>query len=82
MEKYEGSKATQLAYDEFFKCDFENIELPGKEYIDALNNIPYFTDKLIEQIQKGNRCFGFGCCKNADRLRYASAYDVFPPDRP
>lgn len=52
MEKYESSKATQLAHDEFFKYDFENIELPGKEYIDALNNASYFTDKLIEQIQK------------------------------
>ncbi len=52
MEKYESSKATQLAQNEFFKYDFENIELPGKEYIDALNNTSFFTDKLIERIRK------------------------------
>ena len=41
MEKYEFDQATQLAEDEFFKYDFENIELPGKEYIDALNNASF-----------------------------------------
>lgn len=52
MGKYESSKATQIAQNEFFKYDFENIELPGKEYIDALNNASFFTEKLFDQIIK------------------------------
>ncbi|MEE1066194.1 MAG: hypothetical protein UH249_08695 [Acutalibacteraceae bacterium] len=52
MGKYESSKATQIAQNEFFKYDFENIELPGKEYIDALNNASFFTEKLLDQIKK------------------------------
>ncbi len=52
MERYEFDQATQLAEDEFFKYDFENIELPGKEYIDALNNASFFAEKLLDQIKK------------------------------
>lgn len=52
MEKYEFDQATQLAEDEFFKYDFENIELPGKEYIDALSNASFFSEKLLDQIKK------------------------------
>lgn len=65
MKKYEDGQATQLAQGEFFKYDFENVELPGKEYIDTLNNTSIFSDALIETIKKS----GFnGDCKDKNQL--------------
>lgn len=47
MKKYQDGQATQLAEGEFFKYDFENIELPGKAYIDTLNSTSIFSEAMI-----------------------------------
>lgn len=50
MEKFQSNEDTMLAQGEFFKYDFENDELPGKEYIDSLDEVSIFTDKVKSRI--------------------------------
>lgn len=46
--KYPENEATQIAQNEFLWYDFENQEVPGKEYIEALECASPFADKLKE----------------------------------
>lgn len=42
--------ATEYAYGKIFEFDFDNCELPGKEYINSLNEITLFVDAVKKRV--------------------------------
>lgn len=48
---YSDGEKTQLAFDELFSLDYEPEALPAKEYMDSLNDLKLFSERIIKRIR-------------------------------
>lgn len=48
---YSDGEKTQMAFDELFALDYETDELPAKAYMDSLDDMKLFSEKMIKRIR-------------------------------
>ena len=64
MARFDDNQATQYAYGEIFNYDFAQVDLPGREYFDSLDDTSLFVETVT------NRAFELGYQKDTDLVTF------------